>query len=183
MTAPGGLGEGVYFAREAYAGLLRRFLIIAIDVGVLVLAGFLLGVVWFALLPARVNPSAGFGWSWLAVTYVYLTIIEASQLGTLGFLLTGVKIVNLKGERPSIVRMTFRLCLCVFGPFNAFVDLLWLGGDDQRQTLRDKLAGTYVVKKQAVPAGQGVVGLAYYYLLGYALMVPEVKKGGPLTGP
>ena len=62
--------------------------------------------------------------------------VESSSIGTLGFLLAGMKIVNLKGERPSFVRMTFRLLLWVLGPFHPMIDLLWLSGDRDRQTPR-----------------------------------------------
>ena len=102
--------------------------------------------------------------------------VEPSSIGTLGFILTGVKVVNLKGERPSFVRMSFRLFLWVLGPFHPVIDLLWLTGDPDRQTLRDKLAGTYVVRKDAVPCGQGTVRLAHYFLFGLSILFPEVQK-------
>lgn len=48
-----------------------------------------------------------------------------------------------------------------FGPLNFFVDILWLNGEENRQTLRDKMFGTYVIKRQAQPEGTGKI--LYYH--------------------
>src|SRR5207249_2120250 len=113
---------------------------------------------------------------WIGFCYAYLVFLEASPIGTLGFLLTGVKIVTLKGERPSFLRMTFRLLLWFLGPFNVLVDLWWLTGDDCKQTLRDKCAGTIVIRKTAVPAGHGEITLKRYQLLAHSFVFYEVRK-------
>ena len=175
-SSTGTLGDGVYYEREAYAGLLRRFAILLVDLATLFAIGLFLGVLWFGVFAEFGDPGSGFLWSWIGLGYVYLVFLEASPIGTLGFFLAGVKIVNLKGERPSFLRMTLRLLMWFLGPFNPLIDLIWLGGDDDRQTLRDKFAGTYVVKKGALPAGHGPVGVAYYNLLGFTIAFPEVKK-------
>jgi uncharacterized RDD family membrane protein YckC len=107
--------------------------------------------------------------------YVYLAILKPSRVRTLGFWLTGVRIVNHKGQRPSVFRMTFRLMLWILGPINPIIDFLWLGGDDHRQTLRDKFAGTYVIKRDATPVGQGIRRAAYYSLMGATLIFREIR--------
>ncbi len=72
--------------------------------------------------------------------------------------------------------MTLRLVLWVLGPFNPLIDLIWLGGDEYRQTLRDKFAGTIVVKRGVEPAGRGPIHVRYYSLLGFMLAFAEVQK-------
>jgi uncharacterized RDD family membrane protein YckC len=172
----GGMGVGVYYAREEYAGLFQRFLIIAIDIGALLVFGAVLYAIWYSVEAWIDDWPTWFLCSWLVIVYVYLVFVESSSLGTLGFLLTNVKIVNLKGERPSVLRMSLRLLLWLLGPFNPVIDLLWLTGDRDRQTLRDKLAGTYVVKKDAVPLGKGKVKLTHYFLFGFSILFLEVQK-------
>jgi len=52
------------------------------------------------------------------------------------------------------MKMTFRFALLAIGPFELLTDLLWLTGEETKQTLRDKFVGTYVVKKTAIPIGE-----------------------------
>jgi uncharacterized RDD family membrane protein YckC len=169
------LGEGVLFAPEACAGLLTRLLILIIDLSVLLVCGVVLETICYELLPTA---GEALFWSWLALCYIYLVVVEAS-FGTLGFLITGVKIVNLNGEKPSVLRMTGRLGLWIVGPFNFFIDFFWLTNDRHKQTLRDKLAGTYVVKKGAVPCGKGRVRAVHYFLFGLSILFPEVREQTP----
>jgi uncharacterized RDD family membrane protein YckC len=164
---------GHYYAAGDYAGLLRRFVIIAVDSCVIAAAGGL-----FLFLQAERQFTETVFYSWIAFTYVYLVLLEASAVGTLGFLLTGVKIVTLKGERPSVLRMTFRLLLWTLGPINACLDLYWLTGDDYKQTLRDKFASTYVIRRNAIPAGSGEIRLNRFLFLGYNFVFYEVRREG-----
>jgi uncharacterized RDD family membrane protein YckC len=198
MDAVHDLGNGLYFARQDYAGLLRRLIIIVVDLLVIVLVGFLVLVVWAVASSAQQGPVLDFVWLgfayfvwlgfaylgfayfvWLGFAYLYLTLLRGSRLRTLGYILTGVKIVNLKGGRPSFFWMNLRLFLWISGPLNPIVDLLWFWSDENRQMLRDKLAGTYVVRKGAVPVGEGPIVASTLFLLGYTLVYPEVKK--PVT--
>src|SRR5437870_2946102 len=73
--------------------------------------------------------------------------------------------------------MTFRLLLCLFWlrGLILLIDLLWSAGNDCRQTLRDMLAGTYVVRKSAAPA-EGSVIVIYYFLFGLVFCVLEVQR-------
>lgn len=73
-------------------------------------------------------------------------------------------------------RMTFRMLLWTFGPLNLLFDLLWSGIDDDQQTLRDRFAGTCVVRKRAKPIGTAEIHLIHYYAFGFALMFPRVMR-------
>jgi uncharacterized RDD family membrane protein YckC len=174
MEAVHDLGNGIYFARQDYAGLFRRLAIIAVDLMVVLGAGFSILFVWSAARPddrSHVPLSL-----WLAFAYLYLTVLRGSRFRTIGYLLTGVRIVNLKGERPSFFWINVRLILWVIAPGNLLVDLAWWWGDVNRQTLRDRIAGTYVVGKNAVPIGTGPIRPTTLFVLGYCVVFPEVIR-------
>ena len=179
-TETGSLGEGVYFASEDYAGLIRRFIIIAVDLVVIYFASLVVIVLFFDL-PAHFDQLISSKlYVVLVLSYLYLAIIKRSDWGTVGYRLTGVRIVNLEGKRPSIWQMTFRFLLLVFGPIHFLFDFFWLGGDEYRQTLRDKIVGTYVIKDDAVPLGRGEQLLVQYFLFGWSMVFREVKKPLPM---
>jgi uncharacterized RDD family membrane protein YckC len=167
--------RGVRFPRAAYAGPLRRVAILLIDLAVVGTLGFFAGAAGFAL--SEGATSGVFVCAWLLICYVYLVPLEA-WAGTLGFILTQTKIVDLHGRPPSLKRMTLRLLLCAFwlNDLIFLIDLLWSAENDRRQTLRDMLTGTYVVRKSATPSAEGEVAFAYYFLFGLALRVREVQR-------
>jgi uncharacterized RDD family membrane protein YckC len=160
-------GEGVYYASNDYTSLVRRLLILVVDAGVVFLVGYGLAIMQIGDYLFEV---------WLGLSYLYLAVLEQSAIGTLGFLVTGVRIVNLKGERPSILRMSFRLALWLVVPFHLLFDLIWLSGDPCKQSFRDKLAGTYVVRKGAQPIGRGKIKRATLMVAGMAVTFLEVEK-------
>jgi uncharacterized RDD family membrane protein YckC len=169
------LRMGVHFPRAAYAGPLRRCVILVIDLAVVALLG--LFTVAANLAVSEGAASVVFVCTWLLISYVYLVPLEAS-VGTVGFFLTQTKIVDLHGRPPSLRRMTLRLLLCAFWLNDLFllIDLLWTAENGRRQTVRDMLAGTYVVRKSAAPSGDGEVVFVYYFMFGFALRVPEVQQ-------
>jgi len=173
---------GVYFFPEDYAGLGRRLLILAVDVVVLgvvfvfcLIAYLLINGIYYQKYGTHLT-SLPLLLVCLAVCWTYLALIEG-LVGTLGFLCADVKIVNLRGERPSVWRMTFRILFCVpFGLFMPLIDLIWLAGDLDWQSFRDKLAGTLVVRREAIPAGGGPIKLGRILSMGLFLAFFEVGK-------
>ncbi len=109
------------------------------------------------------------------LAYLYLSVLKASELRTPGYWLTGLRIVDLKGRRPSLARMTFRLVFWILGPIHPLYDLLYVSNDGQRQTLRDRLVGTYVVRRSAEPAGRGRKSLERLGFMGMMLLLPVVR--------
>jgi uncharacterized RDD family membrane protein YckC len=73
--------------------------------------------------------------------------------------------------------LVLRLLLCAFwwNGLLLLIDLLWTAENERRQTMRDMLAGTYVVRKPAAPSRDGKVVFVYYFLFGFVLRVPEVQ--------
>ena len=162
---------GVYFRRDDYAGFWRRLLIDAVDLTLIgVVCVTLFAIVWM------VFPSPGLVLgSWGAAFFSYFVLLKRSSIGTVGYRVGGVRIVGQDGEKPAISSLTFRLLFGVMGPLNWLVDLVWLSGDTHRQALRDKLAGTYVVRKDARPAGIGQIVYRRYDILFYNLLFREVE--------
>ena len=77
---------------------------------------------------------------------------------------------------PALLALTLRLMFLVFGPIAYFIDLAWLSGDPHRQTLHDKLAQTYVVRRKAEPIGAGTLLYCYYEICGYNFLFREVEE-------
>lgn len=177
--------EGVYYRPEDYAGVWRRLLIEGIDFGV----AFALSIAITMLLLAAVMPadseSQAFAdrltWIllivWPAIWFLYLVILKRTRIRTLGYLIGRARIVNLKGEMPGILPLTIRLAFATLGPINVITDLFWITGDDNRQALRDKFAGTYVINKWAQPAGRGKVVYRSYSMM-FNFIFREVKRPG-----
>lgn len=181
------LGDGVYYDSQDYASFIRRIGVIVIDSVVLV---FLSIVLWSTLLV--VYDEFGFTddpvrlFSVLAAlgVWLYSVPLKRSRFRTVGYRVLGLMIVATKGGPPSLLTMTFRSLLWLFGPFNFLLDLAWLGADTEGQTLRDCYAGTYVVRNGARPIGTAPMHLTRYNGAGLTLAYPRVcrpSKDSPLA--
>jgi len=181
--------SGVYYESGDYGSLGKRFLAIAVDSCFILILALIVAWIWsFFTKPPDMNFVISHGWLSIAIlspkyfwfctimAYFYLSIIKPTKARTIGYRLANLKIVDLKGNQPSISKMTWRFILLIFGPFSLLIDLFWLGGDENRQTLRDKFVGTYVIKPNATPVGSGSIIYATYYLFGYSLIFQEVKR-------
>lgn len=166
------LGDGVYFAADDYIGVGRRLLIVCVDTVVLGLMVWGLSSVWFHLLG---NYEMFFGVVVLAV-WLYLVLLKRSAWRTVGYQLAGAKLVNLQGARPALWLLTLRslLWLFCFAPGNLFLEFLWCSVDSDRQSLRDRVTNTCLVKNSATPIGTGEVHMAYYFSFGYTLTYSHV---------
>ena len=165
------LGEGAYFLPADYVGLIPRIAIFVVDLATLA-AFYIIGGI-LALRFTEISDDQ-FVMLFFVIAWFYLTLVKTSSFRTVGYRLLGARIVNLKGEKPSIVRMTFRFLLCLFGPFSFMFDLLWVSADEQKQTLRDRFAATCVIKYSAEPAGQAEIRFVFYNAFGFNLMYQQV---------
>ncbi len=164
--APGGAywgAENVVFASErarAYAGFWRRFWAIVIDTVIVLLLAIIGGLSLLAVdpdLPFRAAEIVG----WVIVV-AYFTIGNGRG-ATLGKKSLGIKVVDAAGNPPGL-QVGFIRGLLPQGAGGLryilpaslgwitgvvfvvqLIDLLWMLWDDRRQTLHDKMAGTYVV--------------------------------------
>lgn len=170
------VATGVFYDQGDYAGVWRRLGIDAIDTTAVVLLTFAIGWVLVFLWPHEGSLGLVLLASTVALWFSYFVLLKRSRFRTIGYVIGGTRIVNLKGETPSIGSLCMRLLFAVAGPFNFLVDLLWISSDPSRQALRDKFAHTYVVRKTAVPAGNGRIVYRTYTLLGAALLFGEVQR-------
>jgi uncharacterized RDD family membrane protein YckC len=175
-TAAGQTSHGVYYSRDNYAGFWRRLAVDLIDIIFLFLV-----VVTIAIGAAIILPGGGQAmvhvifWSSIVLGFVYLVLFKRSPLRTLGYMLGGVRIVNLQGGRPSLWTLTIRALFLFIGPLNMLLDIVWVTGDEHRQALRDKWAHTYVIRNRAVPAGQGTITWKRYTILGMNFLFQEIR--------
>ena len=173
------LGDADFYDPKDYVGIGRRLIVIIVDSLMLVLIGLVLWMPFLVLILSRVIPSDPSGMFWiffLLAIWVYLAPIKRSDSGTVGYRLLGIKLVSTKGGRPSLINMTIRMMLWMFGPFNFVLDLLWLGADSENQSLRDCYLSTYLVVRNAKPIGRAPVHLTRYNAMGFALAYPRVCR-------
>jgi uncharacterized RDD family membrane protein YckC len=166
--------QGVWYRSDDYAGFARRLAIIVFDF----LVVFIASVPFISLALLQFLPGVQFvGWLCFCLLYLFL----AAHSVTLGFLILNARIVTIYGNRPTFRKVLFRFLLWLLpGPFNPVVDLLWMTGDDRKQTICDKMAGTYIVSRDAVPAGSGKVKLGW--LLFMAVNLPHLEVEEPRRG-
>jgi uncharacterized RDD family membrane protein YckC len=168
---------GVYYLRSDYIGTGRRLLIDVVDIIVASTLSLVTSAGSVLLLSTPDAIALGALITWSAVWFGYFVLLKRSRFRTLGYALTGARIVNLQGKSPSIGSLTLRLLFAIFGPLNLLFDLFWIPSDPARQALRDKFAHTYVVRRRALPAGSGGIRYTPYTILGGSFIFQEVKAG------
>jgi RDD family len=175
--------QGAHYRPEDYLGVFRRLLIDIVDLPIAVLLSMLLVAALLAVAP-RLEDVDGIGLLvWATVWFGYFVLLKRSTFRTVGYVVARAQIVNLKGERPSVGSLIARLLFALAGPLNFVLDIMWLTGDSNRQALRDKFAGTYVVRRGARPAGTGPVVLRNYMFWGMTFLFREVERRLPEVQP
>ncbi len=66
--------------------------------------------------------------------------------------------------------------MLVFGPIQLPLDLIWVSADEDKQTFRDKICCTYVLKRKSVPSGRGKIVYRRYFIFGMSLPLREVMR-------
>jgi uncharacterized RDD family membrane protein YckC len=183
--------RAVCYDRQDYAGPGRRVLIVCIDFVATAVLSFaaLVAVTYihYALYPRREFPVALI-WVVPVVAYLYLTVVKRSRVRTLGYILTGVQIVDIEGKRPSLLQMTIRLLPviplpAIPVPWPLLFDFGWMIDEPARQTLRDKWAGTFVVRRKAQPVGTASVRYKRIGFAGLFLIFPEAGRPEAVCPP
>jgi uncharacterized RDD family membrane protein YckC len=161
--------EAVLYDAGDHLGVMRRLLIDVVDTTVAIVLAVILSVlaslitVWGPLI------------AWTGVWIAYFVLLKGSRFRTLGYVMAGARIVNFQGQRPSYLQLLGRVAFTVLGPVNFVVDLCWISIDPSRQALRDKFAHTFVIRKNAMPAGVGRIVYPTYMMFGWTLMFAEVQ--------
>ncbi len=166
--------QGVVYSPHDYASFSLRLIIVIIDITAIVILTVLLSS-FFSILRLEFNNFFILG-AYFLLPICYMTTVKTSRLRTLGYRVAGVKIVNLQGSKPRFSTMLFRFLITLVGPFQLPLNILWICNDTNKQSLRDKLAGTYVVKNNAAIIGQGEIIARDYFILGFCLLFREVDR-------
>lgn len=167
------LGSGVYFAPEHYLGFGPRVIIFIVDA---VALGTLMWVVAFAWLNMFGDYDELFLIAAGAMIWLYVVWLKRTEFRTIGYRLVNAKLVTLRGKRPSLLMLTFRSLLWIFGPFSFALDFIWCSIDEDKQTMRDRFTNMCLVRNDAQPIGSGEVHLTYLNAFGYSLQYPRVVK-------
>ena len=164
---------GVYFRSEDYAGFWRRLLVDVVDF--VVFGAFCIGLatVMASILPQDEDRMYLISLGCTVAGNLYFVLLKRSRFRTLGYRAGKVKIVGLDGQVPTYTTLSLRSAFGLFGPLN-WLDSIWLFNDTHGQTLRDKFTGTYVVKEDAQPAGQGRIVFRLYEIAFYNCIFREV---------
>jgi uncharacterized RDD family membrane protein YckC len=165
-------GVGVKFEDADYLGVFARLILLVVD---LVLVSIICGTGFFIDRWLMDSSQAYYQYyslySALFLSYLYLTAAKTSKTGTLGQIITRSKILTIHGDKPSQLRITFRLFFWVIGPFNSLSDLAFLTIIKEKRTLRDCYCGTIVIRKNAEPIEENIpVRFTRIYALGLNIM-------------
>jgi uncharacterized RDD family membrane protein YckC len=166
------MGTGVYYHAGDYVPLSRRWMILFVDLIVVYALWFSVAGTFSLMEAADFRP---FAWAFTGLVWCYLALLKSLTGRTLGYRLVKARIVNIDGTCPSAFRLTFRLIITFFGIGSPLLDLIWMNLGDHSQTLRDKLAGTYVVYADRKPAGNGPIRHSRMFVMSYAFMFREVS--------
>jgi uncharacterized RDD family membrane protein YckC len=164
---------GVYFRKEDYASFWLRLLIGLIDFFVIGVFG-LLALALLVTFPTRMTLNLTLA-SFTGLVFCYMVLLKRSSIRTIGYRIGRVRIVGQDGQTVSLSALTMRLLFAGLGPFNWFLDLIWLSGDRHRQSLGDKFAHTYVVRLKAQSAGTGKLIFRPYEICGWNFLFQEVE--------
>src|SRR5262249_55847933 len=120
------MATGVVYRPEDYIGVGKRLLIDFVDTGAALVGCILLTLMLWYLWPHDQSLGLAIVMTWTAVWIGYFVFLKRSRFRTLGYALSGARIVNLQGRRPSIYSLVIRLLFVVGGPANFVVDLFWI---------------------------------------------------------
>ena len=168
--------EGCYYAVTDYGSMWRRVFVLLVDATIVLVALVLMLVVAGLLgLGDEESVVVALAATFLLI-YLYFIELERSRVRTVGLRLARLEVVDLNGHKPSRADMIARMVTAWLGPGNVLVDLFWIPSEPNRQALRDKFAGIYVIKKGAAPAGRGRVRYVRYFFFGMNWAFREVSR-------
>lgn len=106
---------------------------------------------WFLMIPFSEDPLLVPGLLFgLVMGLVLLTVATILLGASPGQRVMGLRIVDGAGRRIGPFRGAFRTVCLFFSFCYLFLGILWIGFDRLRQGWHDKLAGTYVIRRDSV---------------------------------
>ena len=127
----------------SYASFWIRFAAIFIDALILSVTESLAVYIFFG---SRMD--SDFNTFSLILGWLYFAGMESSSnMGTIGKIIMGIKVVNEQGERISFLNATGRYFAKIISAAILFIGFIMAAYDVNRQALHDKLAKTFVIYK------------------------------------
>ena len=117
---------------------------------------------------------------WVVLVVAYHVAGRRTRGGTLGYRITGIRLINSENEPPrwGVLIKRFFLGMALAGPFGASY-LLCLKSP-KRQAMHDRLCNTWVVRSKAAPAGPGTEVHRLHIISSWGLRYIDVE---PLADP
>src|SRR5882757_373256 len=112
--------DGVYFRREDYAGFWLRLLAEIIDVVVCGAICFALSIALSAALPPSTRMVDLVLSTSAVAAFGYFVVLKRSKIGTVGYLVCGIRVVGLDGRPATLRALTFRTLFAVLSPLSGF---------------------------------------------------------------
>ncbi len=188
----------VYFADADYAGPGRRYLSFLIDLLFLLIVWWVIYTLAAAVLVpvevwkmppslerqaimrehlASVGPGMSLGW--LLFCFAYHVVLRRTSFGTLGYLVTRMRMVDETGNPPPWKRLIKRFFLAI--PFDLPLGASYLAcrKHHRRQAVHDQIAGTWLVRASAEPAGLARIAYQTKLLGTYLLTYIDVEPYDP----
>jgi len=108
---------------------------------------------WLDMILAREPALVGGVGLAAAIALIYLFLFQATTGRTLGMRVLRVRVIDLFGDPPSILRTAARTAAYLASVATLGLGFFWIGFDSEKRALHDWLAGTYVVRADAVTQG------------------------------
>ena len=144
--------EHVKYNRQDYSGFWRRFAANFLDGTILGIAYKLVNTVLLAI--ASLTGTAYLGFSnWMLCTIIFWTYMiwfKGFKGATPGYNVFGIRIISINGKQVSIKQITIRVIASFFSAIPLGLGYIWIAVDANRQAWHDKIAGTYVIKADAI---------------------------------
>jgi|GEM_PF-2528722 len=94
-------------------------------------------------------------WGGVGLMAAYQILLRKTPIGTLGYILTGIKLVGPDGRSPDWHSYGKRVLICLLEIFSIGLIYIMCFKNKKHQALHDQLAGTWLVKRNAQPEGPG----------------------------
>lgn len=84
----------------------------------------------------------------IAIVTIYLLVFQLTMARTLGMRVLRLRIIDLYGEPPSVVRAIARTFGYLVAAATFCLGFVWIGFDREKRGLHDWIAGTYVIREE-----------------------------------
>lgn len=114
-------------------------------------------------------------WLGVGLMAVYQVLIRKSRIGTLGYVLTGMKLVGPDGQSPDWRSYGKRVLVCLLEVFSLGLVYIMCFKHKKHQAFHDQLAATWLLLRNAKPDGPGRLVFKTRLLGVYPIMLVDVE--------